>query len=46
MVIWTAHAKIQLRHIYDYIVQDSALYARRITEELIRKTKDIDEYPR
>ncbi len=33
MVKWTAHAKAQVRHIHDYIAQDSALYARRVSEE-------------
>jgi toxin ParE1/3/4 len=46
MVKWTAHAKAQLRHIHDYIAQDSPLYARRVTEELVRKTIGLDELPR
>ncbi len=46
MVKWTAHAKDQLRHIHDYIAQDSPLYARRVSEELVRKTLDLDELPR
>jgi len=36
MVKWTRHAKRQLHHIYDYIAQDSPLYARRVSEELTR----------
>ena len=46
MVKWTAHAKAQVRHIHDYIAQDSALYARRVSEELIQKTIGLDELPR
>jgi len=46
MVKWTTHAKSQVRHIYDYIAQDSQLYARRVSEELIRKTVGLDEFPR
>lgn len=46
MVKWTAHAKAQLRHIHDYIAQDSPLYARRVSEELVRKTLGLDELPR
>jgi plasmid stabilization system protein ParE len=46
MVKWTAHAKAQLRHIHDYIAQDSQLYARRVSEELVQKTIGLDELPR
>ncbi len=46
MVRWTSHAKRQLRHIYDYISQDSPLYAKRVSEELVRKTIDLDQLPR
>ncbi len=43
---WTAHAKSQICHIHDYIAQDSALYARRVSEELIKKTIGLDDLPR
>ncbi len=46
MVKWTAHAKSQVRHIHDYIAQDSTLYARRVSEELVKKTIGLDELPR
>ncbi len=46
MVKWTAHAKSQVRHIRDYIAQDSLLYARRVSEELVKKTIGLDELPR
>lgn len=46
MVKWTAHAKTQVRHIHDYIAQDSPLYARRVSEELVKKTIGLDELPR
>ena len=45
MVKWTAHAKAQLRHIHDYIAQDSPLYAKRASEELVQKTIGLDEFP-
>ena len=45
MVKWTAHAKSQVRHIHDYIAQDSPLYARRVSEELVKKTNGLDELP-
>ena len=43
---WTAHAKSQVRHIHDYIAQDSLLYARRVSEELVKKTIGLDTLPR
>ncbi len=46
MVKWTAHARAQVRHIHDYIAQDSLLYARRVSEELVKKTIGLDELPR
>ena len=46
MVKWTAHAKAQLHHIHNYIAQDSPLYAKRVSEELVRKTIGLDKLPR
>ena len=46
MVKWTDHALVQLRHIHDYIAQDSPLYARRVAETLVSKTLGLDELPR
>ena len=46
MVRWTAHAKAQIRHIHNYIAQDSPLYAKRVSEELVQKTIGLDELPR
>lgn len=45
MVKWTAHAKSQVSHIHDYIAQDSPLYARRVSEELVKKTIGLDALP-
>lgn len=36
----------QLRHIYNQIAQDSALYAKRVSDALVRKTFLLDELPR
>jgi hypothetical protein len=33
-------------HIHDYIVQDSKLYARCVSEALIKKNIELDELPR
>lgn len=46
MVKWTGHALAQLRHIHDYIAQDSPLYAKRVSEALVRKSLALDELPR
>ena len=46
MVIWTRHALRQLRHIHDYIAQDSALYAKQVSNALVRKTDILDRFPR
>jgi toxin ParE1/3/4 len=46
MVKWTDHAKAQLRHIHDYIAQDSAYYAKRVTQELINKSLTLNGFPR
>jgi plasmid stabilization system protein ParE len=45
MVKWTDHALAQLRLIYDYIAHDSPLYAKRVSEEMVRKTVGLDELP-
>ncbi len=45
MVKWTRHAKRQLRHIHDYIAQDSLIYAERVSEELVKKTIGMDKLP-
>lgn len=46
MVKWTDHALGQLRHIHDYIAQDSPIYAKRVAEALVAKTLDLDQLPR
>jgi len=46
VVKWTRHAKRQLRHIHDYIAQDSPLYARRVSEQLVKNTIGLNELPR
>lgn len=46
MVKWTDHAKAQIRHIYEYIKQDSPFYARRVSESLVKKTIGLDALPR
>lgn len=45
MVNWTAHTTVQLRHIHDYIAQDSSVYAKRVSEALVQRTADLDKLP-
>jgi len=45
MVKWTNHALTQLRHIHDYIEQDSPLYAKRVSDEMVQKTAQLDKLP-
>jgi len=44
MVKWTDHAKAQIRHIYEYIEQDSPFYARRVSESLVKKQLGLMPY--
>ncbi len=46
MVKWTPHAQRQLRHIHDYIAQDSQHYAKQVTQELVNKSMTLDALPR
>ncbi len=46
MVKWTNHALTQLRHIHDYIAQDSPIYAKRVTEALVDRTLALETLPR
>jgi plasmid stabilization system protein ParE len=46
MVKWTDHARSQLRHIHDYIAQDSPIYARRVVGDMVSKTLGLDQLPR
>ncbi len=45
MVKWAAHAKSQVHHIHDYIAQDSPLYAKRVSEALVKKPSGGMSYP-
>ena len=45
MVTWTDHALAQLKNIHNYIAQDSAFYAKRVSEAIVLKTKHLDELP-
>jgi plasmid stabilization system protein ParE len=46
MVKWMPHARRQLRHIHDYIAQNSQHYAKQVTQELVQKSMTLDALPR
>jgi len=45
MVKWTAPAKRDLRNIHEYIAEDSKYYAKRVTDDIIAKTENLNDFP-
>lgn len=45
MVKWTQQAKTDLRHIHDFIAEDSRIYAKKVTQDIIDKTLVLNEFP-
>ncbi len=46
MVRWSDHAKQDLRQIHDFIARDSVHYAKKVAQDLVEKTRVLDELPR
>lgn len=46
MVKWSDHAKVDLRHIHDFIAEDSKHYAKKVTQDIVDKTLRLSELPR
>lgn len=46
MAIWSEPAKIDLRHIFEYIAHDSRHYAKKVTQEIVDKAAILNELPR
>lgn len=44
-MIWTDHAKQQLRRIFDYIRIDSEFYANQIKNEILNKASQAEYFP-
>ena len=44
-IFWTATAERHLDIIYDYIAQDSKIYALRTIDNITRKTQQIGQFP-
>ena len=45
MVKWSDHAKADLRHIHDFIAEDSKHYAKKVTQDIVDKTLCLSELP-
>ncbi len=45
MVIWSEPAKIDLRHIHDYIANNSKFYAEKVAREIVEKSEQISTFP-
>ena len=45
MVIWTKPARSDLKHIHDFIAEDSKHYAKKVAQEIREKTDIINKLP-
>ncbi len=45
MVIWTKPARVDLKHIHDYIAEDSKHYAKKVAQDIRGKTDILNEFP-
>ncbi len=45
MVIWTQPAKVDLKHIHDFIAEDSKHYAKKVAQEIKDKADTLNQPP-
>ncbi len=45
MVKWTIPAKEDLKQIHDYIARDSKFYAKKVSAEIVERSKELKEFP-
>jgi len=45
MVIWSEHAREDIKHLYEYIFLDSPLYARRVRSNIAQKVFLLNKFP-
>lgn len=45
MVIWTKPARADLKHIHDFIAEDSKYYAKKVTQEIREKADILNAHP-
>ncbi|MEK7274109.1 MAG: type II toxin-antitoxin system RelE/ParE family toxin [Candidatus Desantisbacteria bacterium] len=46
MVKWTIPAKEDLKQIHDYIARDSKFYAKKVSEEIVERSKELKDFPK
>jgi len=44
-VVWTQHAIAQLVDIYEFIIQDSSMYAKQMVDRLTRRSEQLGQFP-
>ncbi len=45
MVSWSLPARNDLKHIHDYIADDSKFYAKKNSRDILEKTEKLNEFP-
>ena len=45
MVIWTEPARADLKHIHDFIAEDSKHYAKKVAQDIREKTDILNTHP-
>lgn len=45
MVIWSQPAQADLKHIHDFIAEDSRHYAKKVVQEIKDKVDTLSEFP-
>jgi len=45
MVKWSVPARNDLKRIHDYIAEDSKYYAKEVSQNIIKKTEKLNEFP-
>lgn len=45
MVIWSKPAKRDLRNIHDHIASDSKFYAKKVVQNIVEKSEDLQDFP-
>ena len=46
MVIWSIPARNDLKQIFEYIAQDSAIYARKVVKNIVEKSMSLKTSPK
>jgi toxin ParE1/3/4 len=45
VVIWSEPAKVDLRHIFEYIAHDSHHYAKKVMQKVVDKASVLNDLP-